>query len=209
MRSTHTPTSIFVSPKFTHLYHPQNCTKSTRNSINYFDTYFDAPTKYPLTNTTNKLSDNCKITQNPTNSLKSTENITPIPTLIPTFIPNFSPYLPSKYVSTTLYPITYSPLSPILNHPSKPRFVTELIPPIPKIRTKIRPESTNPSLKTFIHPYTHFPLSSYCKAFIYSTTQSTISTSHSPITSNSPKSFHNLTQNHSQLTQTNFQIPNL
>ena len=64
MRSTHTPTSIFASPKFTHPYHPQNCTKSPHNSINHFDNHFDTPSKYPLTNTNNKLSDNYKIHQN-------------------------------------------------------------------------------------------------------------------------------------------------
>lgn len=71
MRSTHTPTSIFASPKFTHPYHPQNCTKFPHNSINHFDNHFDTHPKYPLTNTANKLSDKLKISQKLPNPSKT------------------------------------------------------------------------------------------------------------------------------------------
>ena len=69
MRSTHTPTSIFSSSKFTHP-HPQNCTKSTHNLRNNFDTDFDTHLKYPLTTIYNELSDKLKITQNLPNPSK-------------------------------------------------------------------------------------------------------------------------------------------
>lgn len=155
MRSTLTPHPKSNLPKFLSKYlsHPplpsQNCTKFSHNSQIDFDNHFDAPTKYPLTNTTNKLSDNYKTSQNLPNSLESTENITLIPTLIPTFIPNFSPYSPLKYISTTLYPTPPHLICSIPNHTSKHHFITELIPPLPKISIKIRPESTDPSLKSY------------------------------------------------------------
>ena len=143
MRSTHTPTSIFVSPKFTHPYHPQNCTKSPRNSINHFDNHFDTHPKYPLTNTANKLSDKLKITQN-----------LPIPQNHPTFIPTHTPIKHPNYLLT----------KPLYRkkHPSKPHLTTEHIPLSPKIGTKIRPESIAPKsqiTQTKPHPP---PLSFYC-----------------------------------------------
>lgn len=102
MGSTHTLIPKSILPK-SHNSPSSNCTKFSHNSQNDFDNPFDALTKYLSTNTTNKLSDNYKITQNPTNPLKSTENSTRIPIQIPTSIPNFSPYLPLKYVSTTTH----------------------------------------------------------------------------------------------------------
>lgn len=124
MGSTHTLIPKSILPKSHNSTALSNCTKFSHNSQNDFDNHFDTQSKYLSTNTTNKLSDNYKITQNPTNSLKSTENITPIPIQIPTFIPNFSPYLPLKYVSTTTHfiSIASSPQSSTIlrNHTSSP-----------------------------------------------------------------------------------------
>ena len=64
---------------------PQNCSKSPHNSINHFDTDFDAHQKYPSTNTNNKLSDNLKTTQNAPNPQKITPN------------PNFKPNIYTQF----------------------------------------------------------------------------------------------------------------
>lgn len=65
--------SIKNSPhRSPHITPTQNCIKFPHNSTNHFDNHFDAPSKYTLTTTYNKLSDSYKIHPNLPKSEKYT-----------------------------------------------------------------------------------------------------------------------------------------
>lgn len=122
---------------------PQNCIKSPHNSQIHFDNYFDAPSKYLLTTTYNKLSDNYKIHQN-------------YPKL---------PRTPQNHSAPRSHQHPKHPLTKPLNkkkHHSIPHLTTELVPPSPKIPTKIRPGSPNPSPKSLPTRSYPLPTFSYC-----------------------------------------------
>ena len=73
MSSTFTSHQKSTSPKST-LSLSLNCFNFSHNSQNDFDNHFDAHSKYPLTNTSNKLSDNYKIHQKLSKHEKNTSN---------------------------------------------------------------------------------------------------------------------------------------
>lgn len=142
MRSTFTSHQKSTSPKST-LSSSQNCFKFPHNSHITFDNHFDAHSKYPLTNTNNKLSDNYKIHQ----KLSKHEKIHQILTRLPPTHYHHPTQIPPSIKPLNNYHYTTNQLRKHLSTPNSPQNHATHI----KITsTKIRPEFKIPVLNHIV-----------------------------------------------------------
>lgn len=142
MSSTFTSHQKSTSPKST-LSLSLNCFKFSHNSQIKFDNYFDAHSKYPLTNTSNKLSDNYKIHQ----KLSKHEKIHQILARLPPTHYHHPTQIHPSIKPLNNYHYTTNQLRKHLSTPNSPQNHTTHI----KITsTKIRPEFKIPVLNHIV-----------------------------------------------------------